>query len=488
MQRIEIKEKTVSKALFQFIFPFSIKSETETDMVTFMQKQGFNRFRLDQLEDEQKYYGRFSVSHRDMEAYYLPFTNKVLFPHTESQKGFQRYSKKVEIHASLKTERVEIPFVIHSLDMIICPYQLGFLTIRTEIRDEGMPLSHAIEFAARFRVLEPRTTRDHKTVVEYGGNKFSQVENFLFDSLYPGLPEFFERESMKGAYFETFPFFEDERMYVQSLISLKESEILEEVDVFRAGDLNGLNKEGKAYVNSNNMEYIQRYLKQNGYDRWAPNTYYLLDEHSFACISNENRDVLNQLASQIYGEFYYGLILNLFHKIVLLKMANDYSEIEVERDSDKIEELIHSINSFTANFFFLELATQSHGREIFVHLRKIFQIDALYEDARQTLNSLYKYKEQISSKQNSILLLILTLYTVVSGIFGMNQVIEDLKGKIKWEKLLHYNLFEYFALFTTFTGLITTVLLGTLSLIKWYRDRQKRKKWSSLTVLDPGKK
>lgn len=488
MQRIEIREKKTSTAIFQFIFPFSVKAETETEMISFLKNQGFERFRLDHMESEKKYYGDFHVSHRNMEAYYLPFTNKILFPHTESQKGFQRYSKAVNLVGQLRTKKVTIPFKIHSIDIIVGPYQLGFLTIRTEVaKTEDIPLSYAIEFAARFRVLEPRTTRDHETVIDFEGNHYNQVENFIFEKLYPGLPDFFERESIKGAYFETFPFFEDERMYVQSLICLNENEKVDKVDVYRSADLNGLDKEGQPFVTSNNLAYIQRYLKLNGYDRWAPTTYYLMDEHSFACVTNE-ADVLTELASQIYGEFYYGLVLNLFHKIVLLKMANDYSEIEIERDTEKIEELIHSINSFTANFFFLELATQSQGRDIFVHLRKVFQIDALYEDARQTLNSLYRYQEQISSKQNSVLLLILTLYTVVSGIFGMNQVIDDLKENIKWGRMMHYSFFEYIALVTTFSGLLITAYLGIHNLIKWKRDRRKRKQWTAQTVLDTNKK
>jgi len=197
--------------------------------------------------------------------------------------------------------------------------------------------------------------------------------------------------------------------------------------------------------------------------------------------------MLPELAAQMYGEFYYGLLLNLFHKIVLLKMASDYSEIEIEQDTEKIERLIHSINSFTANFFFLELATQSQGREIFVHLRKVFQIDALYQDARQTLNSLYRYQEQVSSKQTSFLLLILTLYTVVSGIFGMNLVIHDFKGQVKWSHFSSYGLFEYIALITTISGLIVSAYLGIQSLIKWQRDRRKRRQWSSQAILSTKK-
>lgn len=39
----------------------------------------------------------------------------------------------------------------------------------------------------------------------------------------------------------------------------------------------------------------------------------------FTCVTNEGEREITKLASQMYGEFYYALLLNLFHKIVLLK-------------------------------------------------------------------------------------------------------------------------------------------------------------------------
>ena len=44
-----------------------------------------------------------------------------------------------------------------------------------------------------------------------------------------------------------------------------------------------------------------------------------MEEHIFTCVTNEGELKIAKLASQMYGEFYYALLLNLFHKIVLLK-------------------------------------------------------------------------------------------------------------------------------------------------------------------------
>ena len=82
------RKKDVTTAIFQFIFPFSFKTGYEQNMFPFLQKNDFRPFRLDRLENENTYYGKFQVSHQNMEAYYLSFTNKILFPHSENQKAY----------------------------------------------------------------------------------------------------------------------------------------------------------------------------------------------------------------------------------------------------------------------------------------------------------------------------------------------------------------------------------------------------------------
>ena len=488
MQRIDFKEKSVEVAIFQFIFPFSFKEGIEQKIFPFLLEQQFKHFKLDHLDYEDAFYGDYCVSHREMEAYYLPFTNQILFPYTEHQKGFQRYSKALKINANLTTEFVSIPFQVHSIDVLLCPYELGFLTIRTEVKKTNdLTLSDAIEFASRFRVLEPKKVKDSKTTIESDGENYNQVKNFIFHKLFKGMTEFFEKKNIKNAYFERFPFFEDERMYVQSLISLREGETIDLADVYRSGSFSGLSLDGKPFISANNLPYISKYLEEHGFFRWAPDTYFSMEEHSFTCITNENSKMTAILASQIYGELYYGVVLNFFHKIVLLKMAYEYSELNIERDTKEIEKLIYSINAFTANYFFLELASQSQGRDIFEHLRKSFNIELLYSDAKQTLHSLIKYQENTNAKKDSLLLLVLTLYSVIGQMFGMNLVTSDFVGKIKWKHMLSYNPLEYLALFVACTGVVISLGLGIQSIYQWIKDRKNRKKWFQQTVLSSTK-
>lgn len=88
------------------------------------------------------------------------------------------------------------------------------------------------------------------------------MERFIFGYLFHGVTDFFEKKRLRSSYFQTFPFFEDQRMYVQTLLSIKADMELTEVDVYRTSSLSGLTSDGKAYVSANNFPYIHDYLKK----------------------------------------------------------------------------------------------------------------------------------------------------------------------------------------------------------------------------------
>lgn len=483
MQKIDLHEKQLDRAIFQFIYPFAFRHGIEQKMIPYLKDNHFKLFRLDQLEDQDDYYGDFSVSHPEIEDYFLPFSNRILFPHSKSQKGIQRYSKVLNFACQLKTDSITLPFTIHSIDVTLCPYELGFITIRTEVNNTSdLNLSHALEFAARFRLLKPRDHQDKNTKIIYR-NINAAVENFVFDFLFKGLPDFFEKKTKQESYFQTYPYFKDEKFYVQSMLVLREDSLIDTVDVYRASGLCGIDQEGKPFVSANNLTYIEEYLQEHGYHRWAPQTYFVFEESVFTCISNGDSSTISEIAGQVYGAFYYSLLLNLFHKTVLLKLAQTYAVLKITKDTEEMEKLIYSINAFTANFFALELVSQSQSEDIFFRMRKTYNIELLYKNAKETLYSLFKYQENVNAKKDSLLLLVLTLYSVVGQMFGMSLVTGDFIGKINWHHVLHYNLVEYFAFFVAMSGIFSSLLLGIIGIRQWITDRRNRAKWVKDTIL-----
>ncbi|OMF93355.1 hypothetical protein [Paenibacillus sp. FSL R7-0273] len=477
----ESPEPALHTALLQFIFPFSIKNGEDDKLIRQLKQDGFTRFFLDNKELEDAYYGEgYCVSHEKMERSYLPFAAHVLFPREKDKDSFRRFSKANDLSCSLEMPGRSIAFKVLSTDMFLCPFQLGFVTIRVRIEEDTLPFSVALEFADRFRTLEDANLQDKGTSVQYGDKSYDQVEDFVFDYLVPSLKPFLDQSELDGAYFETLPFFVDERMMVQGFYGLEHGDE-EEIGIdlkFRAAQLDGLDGNGQPYMSASNPDYIADYCREHSYSRWGPDTFYMTNEQTFCCLSKAKPEIAVQLANQMYGEYYYGLLLSLFHKIVLLKLSNLHSRLRIDRDYDEIENLIFLINKFSAKFYFIELISQSQGREIFFQLRKVYGNDALFGEVKMTLDDLFQYQDKFQAKRRDTLLMILTIFTVVSGIYGMNQVIEDLKAPIDWSKLLEYSPFEYLALFVTFTGISVSIFMTLKELRTSIRSRRRKRYYS----------
>ncbi|ASA25322.1 hypothetical protein [Paenibacillus donghaensis] len=472
-------EPQLHTALLQFIFPFSVKQEETHELIRKLEGNGFTRFFLDNTTLEDAYYGKgYCVSHEKMERTYLPFAAHVLFPREKDEDSFRRFSIVNDLECTLTMAHQTVRFRVLSTDVFVLPFQLAFLTIRVQLEEEELPFSVAVEFADRFRTLQDTSTQDEYTRINFGEQSFDQIEDFVFKHLASGLEDYMDQAELNGAYFETLPFFVDERMQVQAFYGFKPQEDREAISSelrYRASQLDGLNLRGDPYTSASDPEYIEQYCQEHCYSRWGPDTYYMTNEQTFCCLSQAEPQIAVKLANQMYGEYYYGLLLSLFHKIVLLKLANIHSRLRINHDVDEIENLIFSINKFSAKFYFLELISQSQGREIFFQLRKVYGNDALFGEVKQTLNDLFQYQDKYQAKRRDTLLMILTVFTVVSGIYGMNQVIEDLKSPIDWSKLLEYSPFEYLALFLTFSGIMVSLVLTVRELWTGVKNRRRRK-------------
>lgn len=470
-----LEEKQLQAAIFQFVFPFSLNNNSQSKLKRQLRRDGYEFFHLKKERLEAAYYGPgHRVSHRNLERYYLPFVSSVIFPQEEDDSSFQRYSKRLDLTCKLETVHTSFRFQVHSADVLLTPFNLGFITIRTELPGEDLTYTQALEFASRFRALQNLKSVDDSTRIEWEKQTFEETEQFIFNAIVPGMLPFLDTTDLKEAYFEKLPFFVDESMYVQAFIAFAEGKDISPEDQYRAARMDGMDSEGKPYISSTNLEYIQRYCQRHIYDRWGPDTYYTIDETSFVCLTIQPSDVSAQLASHIYGEYYYGLLINLFQKIVLLRLSKQYSQVQLDQNPKDIEELIRSITTFSAKYYFLEVVSQPQGKEIFHKLRVQLDIDDLYDDVKQTLADLFKYQGNFTSKRSNYLLQILTIYTVISGIYGMNQVIEDFKAPIQWEKIAEYSVFECIALAVGATGIGISFVLGVLALIHLIGDLKKK--------------
>lgn len=418
-------EMQVSKALFQFYLPFTYKADSELQLRKSLENHQFTSFQLNDLEQEDKYYGGFAISHRILESFFLPMTNKILFPTAGKDKGYHRYSKKLSAERAITINDGMIPFQIHSVDVILCPYELGIVTIRIELND--LPLADAITFTGG-KATRIHLGNESKAAILYEEKNDLFVKE-LFRDMVPGWDHI-----IKGNDAVEF----DSKIYLLSLLSVK-----------------------------NDIK-----------------TQYHYDDYGLACISSQDTD---KLTSHFYGRYYYALLTNLFHRLFFLKLLQGYADINIDSDKKAIRQLIYTMNSFTSNYYFVTIPRDSSGAEIFNGMKQAFQIDSLYQCSKEMLSALFHYEQNTATKRDSFLLLILTLYTVICGIFSMNLFTHDLEGNIHWERLASYNPFEYLAVFIVFSGMIVVMYLAISSLIQGWQDKKLRKNWIDKAVISSKK-
>ncbi|EJR03698.1 hypothetical protein II3_00561 [Bacillus cereus MC67] len=92
---------------------------------------------------------------------------------------------------------------------------------------------------------------------------------------------------------------------------------------------------------------------------------------------------------------------------------------------------------------------------------------------------MFKYQENVASKKDSLLLLILTLYSVVGQMLGFTMI--DLLRNTDSNKIS--SPFEFSALLIAISGIVISLILGTQSLYQWGVQHKRRKAWVKQTVL-----
>ncbi|WP_078413093.1 magnesium transporter CorA family protein [Priestia abyssalis] len=473
---INIQPLRVHKAMPQFLFPFSILKKEKQSLIKLLGNEGFHFYTLENEELENAFYGDgFHVSHSSLDQYFLPYIEQMLFPQAKNDPGLLRFSKSLNHSCVLKTKHHDIPFSIHSVDIILCPFDIGIMTIRTEVNKDESSYSDVLDFMNHFRVLEPKLAEQRAANIICCGETFKTVQKYIFSHLFSFIVPFVDRGKKQSTYFGSLPYFVDERMYAIGYMELDNQCEMDDVNLFRTGQLNSYDKEGHLFISAHNMDYIQNYVDKHVHKRWAPETYYTISDHAFSCLTFSPCVKATAIGNEWFGQNYYNLLLHFFYKIVLLKLTYEYSTLNFEKDQDNVEKLIKSISVFSAKYLFSEISSRTEGQEFSQAFKEVFHINSLYKEVKETLSTLYQNQEKMADKRNNYLLLILTIYTVISGIYGMNLVIEDWKGKIDWAKLANYSLFEYISLVVAVSGIILGIAMAIGAVFKLVKEFLKKR-------------
>ncbi|WP_087972486.1 hypothetical protein [Oceanobacillus rekensis] len=465
----------VKRSVQQYLFPFLLRGEKIESFAERLLEEGFIFFDLSDQSQEVMFYGKDRISARSLDHFFMPNIKQILFPEKHKDiEGIRRFSKKMNRQCSLNAPFLKTTFILESVDVFVCPFHIGFINLRVTL-PENLSFDDVLYFGDVFRKMEQISEQDELTEVKCGEKTYQTVKDYIFSELIPPLGEYVINAKKEDSYFGSLPFFIDERMYVISYINYN-GESISETNLYRTGKLNGYGPDGERFAGAFNPAYISRYCEDKVYDRWSDRTYYVMSEHHFSCITRESGSLEERLASQMYGEHFYSIFLLLYYKIVLLKISHDHAEVDVIKDQYNTELLIVMITKFSSKYYLPTINSTESGTEIYDYAKRILRIDHLYADVKDTLKTLYQNQEKLNDKRMNYLLQILTTYMVISGIFGMNLVIEDWKEGFNISTIMGYAFFEWFSLIVILSGIFVAIALGVFFLKSYFRERKNRKK------------
>ncbi|MFS0688247.1 hypothetical protein AB1K89_03200 [Sporosarcina sp. 179-K 8C2 HS] len=474
-----LEKLNMTRSHMTFLLPFGFDQTKRRETIDSLEASGYTYFKIDETAmNEDSIYGHgIEVTGKELEQYFYPYIEHKLFPGSLELKGFHRFTALIQEEHSMQLRDELHNFVIRSIDIILAPFGIAFLALRVDLEDTSADLSDTLDFAQHFRAIEPnlKENKGAMIVIPETGQTLS-MHDYIFDHLCPFLKKSVLHDKKLKGHFGSLPYFEDERMFVSSFLITESDAPISEEHLYRIGNLNGKSPDGIPFISSTNPQYIRRSLSKSLHDRWAPNLFMIATEHGFSVISNRPAEELTNELSQYMGTHYYNLLLHYFYKVMLLRVSFEYSEIEWKKDEYYVRSLIQLINVFSSWYYFKEISTRSEGKELSEMFRETFIIDPLFDEVNNTLQELYKSQENSQAGRLNMLLFILTIFTVISGIYGMNLVIPDWEAPSGWKQYSSYTIFEWISLITAVTGIGLSAYLIISTFSRMFIQRRRGNK------------
>ncbi|CAM3092440.1 hypothetical protein FITA111629_03070 [Filibacter tadaridae] len=478
-KKISLTHLTITRMHMSFVLPFGYKKKELHSFARTLKKHDYIPFRLGDATNDEKYYGtQITVIDSELEQYFLPYIEHKLFPRSLKENGFHRFTQVMNREFLLELRDDQQPFTIKSTDVLLGPFGIAFLVIKVELDKKAHELSDVLDFMNHFRAVDSKLKEEQGAKITHKNEAINlSVHDFLFDYLYPYLNPYMMQDEKLSGYFGSLPYYKDERMYAAAFFFAQEGSEITEDQLYRMGSIDGRTPEGHEFISTHNPNYIKRILDKSVHDRWATDTYTVATEKAFITVTNRSPSEMQREISQFMSTHYYNCLLHYFYKIMLLRVAYEYSEINWKQDEEFVKSLIKLITLFSSMYYFQEISTRSEGKELSDLFRQSYNLDILYKDVNNSLQELYKSQENNASGKMNMLLFVLTIFTVVSGIYGMNLVIEDWKSPFAWKTATSYTFLEWISLFTAISGIalsayMIVTTLGRLLYQKWRKRKQ----------------
>lgn len=390
-----------------FIHPFVIKDEQYQKYILKLLRDKDWNLKIFQKEKDFKLYKYFLPKTRDFLFSSFSFSNEKLKQLEELpietraallakyQCNIFEYSLKKDIQAKVK-DKSGIFFNIKKMELICFKTGIAFLVMKTTI-DDYEKFENILNFNYKFRNIN---------------NELTDIENY-------------DNITIQTNSFDTIENFRD---FVRKIIGGKTESLKLDIDTERFLTYSYVCVDQEAWNPNSKFEDIQYYYNKYANILPADNSQYLKEENVetfskwkyaklgltkvgmtlFASTSDMNNYTI--LPEEYENQYLYTYILNLYKKIYLKKIDNEFKKGRNVRKARK------KFIEYTKKLWVQEITEDETGTLLNHKLQEVFEMEKLYSEVKSKYDVLYK---ELNIEKNRRSTIIIAVILVVSLIFNI---------------------------------------------------------------------
>ena len=390
-----------------FIHPFVIKDEQYQKYVLKLLKDKNWNLKIFQKEKDFKLYKYFLPETRELLFSSFSFTNEKLKQLEELpietraallakyQCNIFEYSLKKDIQAKVK-DKSGIFFNIKKMELICFKTGIAFLVMKTTI-DDYEKFENILNFNYKFRNIN---------------NELSDIENY-------------DNITLQTNSFDTIESFRD---FVRKITGGKMEALKLDIDTERFLTFSYVCVDQEAWNPNSKFEDIQYYYNRYVNILPADNSQYLKEENVetfskwkyaklgltkvgvtlFSSTSDMNNYTI--LPEEYENQYLYTYILNLYKKIYLKKIENEF---KIGRNVRKARK---KFIEYTKKLWVQEITEDETGTLLNHKLQEIFEMEKLYSEVKSKYDVLYK---ELNIEKDRRSMIIIAIILVISLVFNI---------------------------------------------------------------------
>ena len=390
-----------------FIHPFVIKDEQYQKYILKLLKDKDWNLKIFQKEKDFKLYKYFLPKTREFLFSSFSFSNEKLKQLEELpietraallakyQCNIFEYSLKKDIQAKVK-DKSGIFFNIKTIELICFKTGIAFLVMKTTI-DDYEKFENILNFNYKFRNINNELTDiENYDNITIQTNSFDTIENFRD----------FVRKITGGKTESLKLDIDTERFLTYSYVCVDQeawnpNSKFEDIQYYYNKYVNILPADNSQYLKEENVETFSKW-------KYAKLGLTKLGMTLFASTSDMNNYTI--LPEEYENQYLYTYILNLYKKIYLKKIDNEF---KIGRNVRKTRK---KFIEYTKKLWVQEITEDETGTLLNHKLQEVFEMEKLYSEVKSKYDVLYK---ELNIEKNRRSTIIIAVILVVSLIFNI---------------------------------------------------------------------